>query len=85
MLSYSILNKEYYFYTTTGPTVASSQYTSTDSFEDLVDKGLKGDLSFLHVNTRSLKRNKSLLEELIISYRIMSDIIGVCETKLKKK
>ena len=43
-------NKGYYFNTKTGPTVASSQYSSTDNSEDLVDKCLKSDLSFLHLS-----------------------------------
>ena len=43
MLNHSILSKEYYFNTKTGTTVAISQYTSTDNFEDLVDKGLEQD------------------------------------------
>ena len=41
-------------------------------------------LTFLHVNIRSLSKNKSLLEELMSSYNIFPDIIDVCETKLNK-
>ena len=40
MLNYSILNKDYYFNTKTGPTFLSSQYISTNNFEDFLDKGI---------------------------------------------
>ena len=42
------------------------------------------ELSFLHVNIRSLTKNISLLEELLISFKISPDIVGICETKLNK-
>ena len=58
--------------------------TSTDNFEDLVDKGLKDDLSYLYINSRSLNKTKSFLEELITSDRIMPDTMCAYETKLNK-
>ena len=57
-------------------------YLSTHNFEGLVEWGLEGDLSNLHVNIRILIKNKFLLETVIISYITMSDIIGVCQTIL---
>ena len=64
------------------PTVLSTQYISTGELESQENKNLndKG-LSFLHTNIKSLIKNKSLLEELII----FPDILGICETKLSNK
>ena len=45
---------------------------------------LDGDLSFLHVSIRSLNKNKSLLGELMFSYKVIPDIIGVCEIKINE-
>ena len=38
----------YYFNTKTEHTVVSSQYTTIDNSEDLVDKGSEGHLRLLH-------------------------------------
>ena len=71
----------YYFNTKTEHTVVSSQYTIIDNSENLVDKRFRGPFKFIRFfNIKRLNKNTFLLEELIMSYRTMSDIIDVCET-----
>ena len=70
------------FNSNTESTVFSTQYISTKNFDDKNhnDKSL----SLLDINIISLSKNKSLLEELMSSYNMFQDIIGLCETKLNK-
>ena len=70
--------------TRTGQSAAFAQYTSADNLINLNNKNIDNELSFLHVNIRSLTKNVSLLEELLFSYKILPDIIGISETKLNK-
>ena len=78
-LNYSLTNENDISNIDTDPIAACSQYTSADT---LKNKAVNKELSFLHVNIRSLSKNISLLEELMTSYRMLPDIIGICETKL---
>ena len=84
MINNSISNKKNNFNIQTGLIVTGSQYSCSDDFESLLDKDLKGSLSFLHINIRSLNKNKSKLEELTSSYKIIPDIIGIIKTKINK-
>ena len=81
LLNYNLTYKDVISDTDTEPYSAYSQYTSADS---LNTKNINNGLSFLHLNIRSLLKNVSLLEELMISYKITPNIIGVCETKLNE-
>lgn len=81
LLNYNLTYKNVISDTDTEPYSAYSQYTSADS---LNTKNINNGLSFLHLNIRSLLKNVSLLEELMISYKITPNIIGVCETKLNE-
>ena len=60
---------------------AYSQYTSVDS---LNTKDINNGIRFLHLNINSLAKNISLLEELMIHYKITPSITRVCGTKLNK-
>ena len=82
VINNSISNKK--FNIQTGPIVTKTQYSCSDDFENIIDKYFKGSLSFLHINIRSLNKNKSKLEELMFSYKIIPDIIGISETKINK-
>ena len=62
-----------------------SQYSSTEDFESMLNKDFKGSLGFLHINIRSLNKNKFQLEELMPSYKIIPDIIEISETKINAK
>ena len=81
LLNYNLNYKTVISDTDTEPYSAYSQYTSADS---LNTKNINNGLSFLHLNIRSLLKNISLLEELMILYKITPNIIGVCETKLNE-
>ena len=81
LLNYNLTYKNVISDTDTEPYSAYSQYTSADS---LNTKNINNGLSCLHLNIRSLLKNVSLLEELMISYKITPNIIGVCETKLNE-
>ena len=85
MINNSIPKTDFNFNIQTGPVVMGSQYSSTEDFESLINKDFKSSLSFLHINIRSLNKNKSQLEELMSSYKIIPDIIGISETKINKK
>ena len=79
------LNKKFDLDVNIEPTVFSTQYISTDNLESKVNRCCNDNsLTFLHINIRSLSKNKSLLEELMCSCNIFPDIIGICETKLNK-
>ena len=63
--------------------VCCTQYISAEELELQRNNALNGiGLSFLHVNIRSLSKNKSFLEEIMSLFNIFQDIIGICETKL---
>ena len=81
LLNYNLAFKNIITDTCTEPHSAYTQYTSADKLDT---KEVDNDFSFLHLNIRSLSKNISLLEELILSYKISPSIIGVCETKLNK-
>ena len=85
MINNSVSKNEFNYNIQTGPIVMGSQYSSTEDFESLLNNDFKGSLSFLHINIRSLNKNKSQLEELMSSYNIIPDIIGISETKINKK
>ena len=53
--------------------IIGSQYISADGINYLMDKSIKQDLSFLHVNIKRLIKDVFLIEELII---FMYNFIG---------
>ena len=85
MISNNNLNKNFVLDVNIEPTVFSTQYISTDNLES-EENGCCNDnsLTFLHINIRSLSKNKSLLEELMCSCNIFPDIKVIYETKLNK-
>ena len=61
---------------------ASSEYINIQSIKSKFSHG--NDFCILHVNSRSLNKNFDALEELILQFQKLPDIIAISETKLKQ-
>ena len=80
MINNNNLNKKFALDVNFEPTVFSTQYISTEYLKSQKNRSCNDNsLTFLHINIRSLSKNKSLLEELMCSSNIFPDVIGICE------
>ena len=81
LLNFCITKENIKTNTWTGQSTACAQYTSAYNLINLTNKNIGNELSFVHVNIRSLTKIYLCLRNFCFHIPV---IIGICEAKLNK-